>query len=100
MKRRRDINGRFTIHKRREISFLTPEEVSEQYKGRITIRTLGNWRVTGGGLPYIRIGRILYPVRELEDCEDGNKFFAVDKRFGSEKMPPAVPPENPPELHP
>lgn len=46
--------------------YLTPLEVVERYKGKITERTLANWRSSGISPPYTKInGRVLYPLDEL-----------------------------------
>lgn len=50
---------------------MTPAEVSERYNGRVTVRTLANWRWAGNGPKFTRIGgRILYDVSELILWED------------------------------
>lgn len=47
-------------------TLLTPEEVSERYRGRINTRTLANWRTQGEGPRYTKIGgRVFYPLSEL-----------------------------------
>jgi hypothetical protein len=44
--------------------FLTTEEVSERYRGEISVWTLRNWRVQRVGPPFMKIGKsVLYPVR-------------------------------------
>lgn len=51
-------------------SYLTPNEVCDRYKGKITLKTLANWRTTGGGPKFSRLGgRILYPELEVERWE-------------------------------
>jgi hypothetical protein len=53
-----------------EIEYLTPEEVSARFRGRVSVRTLSNWRCLGTGPKYRKIGgRILYPVSEIEAYE-------------------------------
>lgn len=50
--------------------FLTPSEVVARYEGKITIRTLANWRSSGISPPYTKVGgRILYPVDKLIEWE-------------------------------
>jgi hypothetical protein len=50
--------------------FFTPLELVERYQGRVTIRTLANWRSSGVSPPFSKIGgRILYPVKELLEWE-------------------------------
>lgn len=46
--------------------FLTPSELVERYNGKVTVRTLANWRSAGISPPFTKVGgRILYPLREL-----------------------------------
>lgn len=50
--------------------FLTPSEVVARYGGKITTRTLANWRSQGVSPPFTKVGgRILYPVKELLEWE-------------------------------
>lgn len=50
--------------------FLTPVEVVDRYHGKISVRTLANWRSAGISPPFSKIGgRILYPLDELEEWE-------------------------------
>ena len=47
---------------------LTPKEAAERL--RTSVGTLANWRVTGTGPRFIKLGRkVLYPVAELEAFE-------------------------------
>lgn len=42
---------------------LAPAELASRYKGRVTERTLANWRSTGQGPRFIKVGgRVMYPV--------------------------------------
>lgn len=53
-----------------EITYLTPEELSKRYRGRVAVRTLANWRCLGYGPKFSKIGgRILYPLHEIEAWE-------------------------------
>ena len=46
--------------------YLTPLQVSERWNHRISVRTLANWRSSGSGPKFSRIGgRVLYPVDEI-----------------------------------
>lgn len=46
--------------------YLTPDELSARYHGRIAIRTLANWRCLGGGPKFTKVGgRILYSMVEV-----------------------------------
>lgn len=57
----------------RKTSYLTPLQVSERYEGRISVRTLANWRSAGHGPPFSRLGgRVLYPEERLMDWETKN----------------------------
>lgn len=50
--------------------YLTPAELVARYKATITIRTLANWRSTGEGPNYTKIGgRVLYPVEAVMNWE-------------------------------
>ena len=50
-----------------DTKFLTAEEVSERYRGEITVGTLRNWRAMRIGPPFVKIGKaVLYPVAELD----------------------------------
>jgi hypothetical protein len=47
--------------------FLTPEEVSERYRGEVTVGTLRNWRAMRIGPTFVKIGKaVLYPLDELD----------------------------------
>ena len=51
--------------------YLTPTELVARYKNTITIRTLANWRSTGEGPRYTKIGgRVLYPVDDVISWEN------------------------------
>lgn len=54
-----------------ECEYLSPDEVSARYNGRISVRTLANWRSSGtSGPPFTKIGgRILYPKAKLLEWE-------------------------------
>lgn len=51
--------------------YLTPAEVSQRYGGKISTRTLSNWRSSGNGsLPFVKIGgKVLYPLSSLVEWE-------------------------------
>jgi hypothetical protein len=68
--------------------YLTTEEVSERYRGEITVGTLANWRALKIGPPYAKIGKaILYPVTELEAWEKKNMVISRESKVtvGSER---------------
>jgi hypothetical protein len=53
--------------------FLTPEEVSERYRGGISIGTLRNWRAMRIGPAFVKIGKaVLYPIDELDAWDQKN----------------------------
>lgn len=53
--------------------FLTAEEVSERYRGEITVGTLRNWRAMRIGPPFVKIGKaVLYPINELDAWDQKN----------------------------
>lgn len=53
-----------------ESMFFTPRDLVERYQGKITLRTLANWRSTGVSPPYTKVGgRILYPKDKLLEWE-------------------------------
>lgn len=57
-----------------ENRFLTPEEVSERYRGSVSVGTLRNWRAMRIGPPFVKIGKaVLYPAGELEAWDEQNK---------------------------
>ena len=56
-----------------ERRFLTADEVSERYRGEISIGTLRNWRSMRVGPAFVKIGKaILYPVDQLEAWDEKN----------------------------
>jgi hypothetical protein len=53
--------------------YLTPEEVSERYRGAVSVGTLRNWRSMRIGPSYVKVGKgVLYPVGELEAWDQRN----------------------------
>ena len=53
--------------------FLTPEEVSERYRGCISVGTLRNWRAMRIGPTFVKIGKaVLYPIAELDAWDQKN----------------------------
>ncbi|WP_336741476.1 helix-turn-helix domain-containing protein [Aureimonas altamirensis] len=54
--------------------FLTPEEVSERYRGSVSLGTLRNWRSMRIGPSFVKIGKaVLYPTSELDAWDEKNK---------------------------
>jgi hypothetical protein len=44
-------------------TFLTPPQLAARYQGALTTRTLANWRSTGNGPRFTKVGgRVLYPL--------------------------------------
>lgn len=53
--------------------FLTAEEVSERYRGSVSVGTLGNWRTMKIGPIFVKIGKaVLYPMSELDAWDQKN----------------------------
>ena len=53
--------------------YLTDEEVSERYRGEITVGTLRNWRAMRVGPAFVKVGKsVLYPVDELDAWDQKN----------------------------
>ena len=52
--------------------YLTPEELADRWKHRVSVGTLRNWRIKGRrhGPTFIKVGRaILYELRAVEEFE-------------------------------
>ncbi|MGZ8325098.1 MAG: DNA-binding protein [Rhodoplanes sp.] len=61
--------------------FLTAEEVSESYRGEITVGTLRNWRAMRIGPAFVKIGKaVLYPVGELDAWDQKNMVICRASR--------------------
>lgn len=57
-----------------DIAYMTPQQVAERYNNAITVRTLANWRSTGQGPDYIKVGgKVMYPVDALRTWESTRK---------------------------
>ena len=53
--------------------YLTPAEVSDRWRGRVSVGTLANWRNLGRGPVYTKLeGTILYPLAEIVKFEKRN----------------------------
>lgn len=53
--------------------FLTPTELSARWDGRISVRTLANWRSQGSGPPFTKIGgAVLYDLARIDEWENRN----------------------------
>ncbi|HXQ53140.1 MAG TPA: helix-turn-helix domain-containing protein [Stellaceae bacterium] len=56
-----------------ETRFLTAEEVSERYRGEVSVGTLRNWRAQRVGPPFVKIGKsVLYPAQDLDEWDKKN----------------------------
>jgi hypothetical protein len=56
-----------------ERKYLTAEEVSERYRGEISVGTLRNWRSMRVGPTFIKIGKaVLYAIDDLEAWDQKN----------------------------
>jgi len=53
--------------------YLTPDEVSERYRGEVTTGTLRNWRSMRIGPSFVKVGKgVLYPSSELDAWDRRN----------------------------
>jgi hypothetical protein len=56
--------------------YLTAEEVSDRYRGAVSVGTLRNWRAMRVGPAFIKIGKAVpYPIDEL-DAWDKRKMVS------------------------
>ncbi len=61
--------------------FLTAEEVSERYRGEVSVGTLRNWRAMRIGPPFIKIGKaVLYPLELLDAWDQKNMVMCRPSR--------------------
>jgi len=61
--------------------FLTAQEVSERYRGEITVGTLRNWRAMRIGPAFVKVGKaVLYPVDELDAWDQKNMIICRASR--------------------
>ena len=57
---------------------LTTREVSAYFEGKISEKTLNNWRSQGRGPKFLRIeGKVLYPIDELKKWEEQNLYSST-----------------------
>lgn len=50
---------------------ITPAELVTRWRGQVNTRTLANWRSTGQGPKFIKIGgKVLYRVADVEAYEN------------------------------
>lgn len=63
--------------------FLSPQQLSERWGGRIKVRTLHNWRTSGGGPPFTKIGgAVLYKLDDVEKWE-ASRTVQSTSQYGS-----------------
>ncbi|MBU9247800.1 helix-turn-helix transcriptional regulator [Burkholderia multivorans] len=63
-----------------EERFLTPREVAARYGDQVSVRTLSNWRWSGTGPEFIKIGgKVLYKLSDLEQWEESRKASSTSK---------------------
>ena len=56
-----------------EKKFITPQQLSDRWEGRISARTLANWRSAGMAPPFVKIGgAIVYRREDVESYENRN----------------------------
>jgi hypothetical protein len=71
--------------------FLTAEEVSERYRGEITVGTLRNWRAMRIGPAFVKIGKaVLYPVGELDAWDQKNMVICRPSRTSRMHEPEGI----------
>jgi len=64
---------------------LNPDDLASRWRGSISKKTLSNWRQTGLGPPYLKIGsRILYPLHGVIDYE-GKRGYGSTLEYGKDK---------------
>lgn len=55
----------------KQISGLTPCELSRRWRGLVSTGTLANWRSAGTGPKYKKIGgKVFYPIAEITKYEN------------------------------
>lgn len=53
-----------------EAELMTPEQLTARYGDKITVRTLANWRSSGNGPNYTKVGsRVFYRLADVIDWE-------------------------------
>jgi hypothetical protein len=61
--------------------YLTAEEVSDRYRGAVSVGTLRNWRAMRVGPAFVKVGKaLLYPLRKpeikiMKKCRKSPKFL-------------------------
>lgn len=50
--------------------FLSADDLASRYSGKVSVKTLANWRSTGTGPAYTKIGgRVFYAIEDIEKWE-------------------------------
>ncbi len=50
--------------------YITPIELERRWRERVNVRTLANWRSSGQGPEFVKIGgRVLYCIENVEEWE-------------------------------
>lgn len=53
--------------------FLTPEELSDRWRGTVKLATLQTWRSRQQGPKFVKAGgRVLYPISAIQEYEKRN----------------------------
>ncbi|WP_443698627.1 helix-turn-helix domain-containing protein [Pseudomonas sp.] len=66
-----------------EPKFMSPQELSDRWGGRISVRTLANWRTQGSGPAFTKIGgAVLYSRDKLVEYENRNTVNSTSQ-YGS-----------------
>ncbi|MER9674959.1 helix-turn-helix domain-containing protein [Mesorhizobium sp. M0208] len=62
--------------------YLTAEEVSDRYRGGVSVGTLRYWRAMKVGPTFMKIGKaVLYPVEHLEAWDQKNTACRAPDRL-------------------
>lgn len=49
---------------------MSADELAERYSGKVSVKTLANWRSTGTGPAYTKIGgRVFYALEDVQRWE-------------------------------
>jgi hypothetical protein len=60
--------------------FLTPQELSERWGQRITVRTLANWKSAQMVPPFVKVGgAILYRITDVELWQTRNTVTSTSQ---------------------
>lgn len=64
--------------------YLTVQELSDRYKGKISVNTLNNWRNLGVGPSFLKAGgKVLYPLDKLVEWEQRNTVKSTSEYKGT-----------------